>query len=136
MECIFCDIVAGRKPAHMVYENAHLIAFLDKYPIDEGHTLIVPKKHYERITDMSNEDVADLFTAVSPVARSMMMATGAVAFNVAQNNGKEAMQIVPHVHVHIIPRKAQKTAKWTKRSILDDKELEEIAKRARISQAP
>lgn len=136
MDCIFCDIIARKRPAHFVYENAHVVAFLDKYPIDDGHTLIVPKKHKERITDMSFEDITAVFAAVSPVARSMMRATGAVAFNLAQNNGREAMQIIPHMHVHVIPRKADKTAGWTKRSITSDDELLKIAKRARISQAP
>lgn len=136
MDCIFCDIVNRKRPAHIVYENAKIIVFLDKYPIDEGHTLIVPKKHYERITDMPNDEINAVFTAVSPVARSMMTATGGVAFNVAQNNGREAMQIVPHMHVHIIPRKANKTPGWSKRTITDETELVEIAKRARISQLP
>ncbi len=136
MECIFCDIVARKRPAHILYENARIIAFLDKYPIDDGHTLIVPKKHYERITDMPHEDVAAVFTAVSPVARSVMTATGAVAFNVAQNNGRDAMQIIPHMHVHVIPRQANKTLGWSKRTITDDAELLKVSKLVRISQAP
>lgn len=136
MECIFCDIVARKREAHIVYENARVIAFLDKYPIDDGHTLVVPKKHYERITDMPDEDIMAVFSAVSPVARSMMTAVGAVAFNVAQNNGREAMQIIPHMHVHVIPRKADKTAGWSKRTITDEAELEKIARLARISQSP
>lgn len=136
MGCIFCEIISRSRPAHFVYENAHLVAFLDRYPIDEGHTLIVPKTHYERLTDMSHDDVAAVFAAVSPVARSMMTATGAVAFNVAQNNGPEAMQIVPHVHVHVIPRKAERKPGWTRRRISDDAELLRIAAKARISQAP
>lgn len=136
MGCIFCDIIARRRPAHFVYENAHVAVFLDKYPIDEGHTLIVPKKHVEKLTDMTHEDVTALFAAVSPVARSMMTAVGASAFNVAQNNGAEAMQIVPHVHVHVIPRRPKKAAGWTKRRVADDAELLAVSKKARISQAP
>lgn len=135
MECIFCDIVSRKVHAHIVYENARIIVFLDKYPIDDGHTLIVPKKHYERITDMPDEDIAAVFTAVPPVARSVMAAVNAVAFNVAQNNGREAMQIVPHMHVHVIPRKADKSPGWSKRTISDESELEKIAARVRISQS-
>ncbi len=131
MECIFCDIVAKRRPAHMVYEDERHVAFLDKYPIDEGHTLVVPREHHERITDMRPDDVAALFATVPGVARTMMAATDGVAFNIAQNNGREAMQIVPHVHVHVIPRKADRKAGWTKRRIPEDAELAELAARAR-----
>ena len=115
----------------MVYEDERHVAFLDKYPIDEGHTLVVPREHHERITDMRAEDVAALFGAVPGVARSVMAATGGVAFNVAQNNGREAMQIVPHVHVHVIPRGAERRAGWTRRRIAKDGELAELAARAR-----
>lgn len=129
--CIFCDIVAGRRPAHVVYEDAAHVAFLDKYPIDCGHTLVVPRAHHERITDMDPAAVEALFGAVPGVARAMMGAAGAVAFNVAQNNGREAMQIVPHVHVHVIPRRAGRRAGWSKRSIVPDAELAALAGRAR-----
>lgn len=131
--CIFCEIVAGRRPAHIVYEDGAHVAFLDKYPIDTGHTLVVPRAHHERITDMGPDDVAALFGAVPAVARTMMRAAGAVAFNVAQNNGREAMQIVPHVHVHVIPRRAGRKAGWSKRSIAADSELAALAARARAA---
>ena len=129
--CIFCEIVDGRRAAHVVYEDAAHVAFLDKYPIDDGHTLVVPKSHHERITDMDPAAVSALFGAVPCVAQTMMRATGAVAFNVAQNNGREAMQIVPHVHVHVIPRQADRKAGWSKRSIVPDSELAALAARAR-----
>ncbi len=133
MGCIFCEIVAGRRPAHVVYEDAAHVAFLDKYPIDEGHTLVVPRAHHERITDMDARAVEALFGAVPGVARSVMRAAGAVAFNVAQNNGREAMQIVPHVHVHVIPRGAGRRAGWSRRAIAADAELAELAARARAA---
>lgn len=132
--CIFCEIVAGSRPAHVVYEDAAHVAFLDKYPIDAGHALVVPRAHHERITDMDARAVEALFGAVPGVARAVMRAAGAVAFNVAQNNGREAMQIVPHVHVHVIPRRAGRKAGWSRRSIAADADLAAMAARARAGQ--
>ena len=78
--------------------------FLDRYPIDMGHCLLVPKKHYERITDMSSADVGSIFSKVPKLASIILQETGASAFSLGQNNGREAKQIIGHVHVHIIPR--------------------------------
>jgi len=65
MTCIFCDILDKTRDAHIVYEDESHIAFLDKYPIDDGHTLVIPKKHYEKITDMDSEDVGKIFSSNS-----------------------------------------------------------------------
>ena len=135
MGCIFCDILAGRIPGHMLYSDQDHVAFLDKYPIDLGHCLIIPRTHYERITDMRSDAVGRLFSLVPRIASTIMVVTGADAFSVGQNNGRAANQIVPHVHVHIIPRYNKRGAVWTKRSILDDADLAKLAEkiRARLS---
>ena len=104
MACIFCDILSGKRDGHILYEDDSHLVFLDKYPIDDGHTLVIPKKHYERITDMEYDDVGKLFSLVPKVAKAVLLGAGADAFSLAQNNGKAAKQIIPHVHVHIIPR--------------------------------
>ena len=117
MACIFCDILDGKRKGHIVYEDAYHLAFLDKYPIDDGHTLVIPKKHYERITDMEYDDVGKLFSLVPKVAKAVLLGAGADAFSLAQNNGKAAKQIIPHVHIHIIPRYNSKGTVWTKRQI-------------------
>lgn len=123
MDCIFCDIISSNREGHFIYEDENHVAFLDKYPIDKGHTLVVPKQHYEKITDMPEEKVGILFSKIPKIAQAIMKTTGAVAFSLAQNNGRAAKQIIPHVHVHIIPRYAEMGAVWTKRTIPSSDDL-------------
>lgn len=79
--------------------------------------------------DMKKDDVSELFSLVPEIANAILKATGAVAFSIAQNNGKEAKQIIPHVHVHIIPRYSNKGTVWTKRGIPSDSELKDLAEK-------
>ncbi len=127
MDCIFCDIISKNREGHFIYEDESHVAFLDKYPIDKGHALVVPKKHHEKITDMPQEKVGELFSKIPRIAKAIMKTTGAVAFSLAQNNGRAAKQIIPHVHVHIIPRYAEMGAVWTKRTIPSSDELDALA---------
>ncbi|NJK78243.1 MAG: HIT domain-containing protein [Nanoarchaeota archaeon] len=129
MSCIFCDILSGVRDGHIIYEDSTHVAFLDKYPIDVGHSLVVPKKHYEKITDMDSNAVGDLFAIVPKIATAILSATKADAFSLGQNNGKAAKQIIPHVHIHIIPRYNHKGTIWTKRSISNNDELLLLAKK-------
>ena len=127
MACIFCDILDGTRDGHLVYEDNDHIAFLDKYPIDDGHTLVIPRKHHEKITDMDSNDVGKIFSLIPKIAKAVLAGTGADAFSLAQNNGKAAKQIIPHVHIHIIPRYNNKGTVWTKRQIQTDEVLSELA---------
>ena len=123
---IFTEIIEGKLLGFIIFEDEKHVAILDKYPIDTGHSLVIPKKPYEKITDMPKDEVAELFSLVPQIANAILKATGAVAFSIAQNNGKEAKQIVPHVHIHIIPRYADKATMWTKRQIPTDDELSNL----------
>ena len=131
MSCIFCDILDGKRNAHFLYEDRSHVAFLDKYPIDVGHSLVIPKKHHEKITDMDSKDVGDVFALVPKIARGILDATNADAFSLGQNNGRAAKQIIPHVHIHIIPRYNSTGTIWTKRQISDNDNLAELAKKIR-----
>jgi len=131
MSCLFCDILDGKKDGHFLYEDDLHVAFLDKYPIDVGHSLVIPRKHHEKITDMTPEEVGTIFSVVPKIAKAILEATSADAFSIGQNNGRAAKQIVPHVHIHIIPRYNNKGTVWTKRQITNDKELSELAKKIR-----
>jgi len=131
MGCLFCDILDGKKDGHFLYQDDSHVAFLDRYPIDVGHSLVLPRKHHEQITDMTPEDVGKIFAFVPKIAKAILEATGADAFSIGQNNGEAAKQIVPHVHIHIIPRYNSKGAVWTKRQIASDDELSELAKKIR-----
>lgn len=131
MDCLFCDILDGKKDGHFLYEDNSHVAILDKYPIDVGHGLVIPRKHHEKITDMTPEDVGNAFSIVPKIAKAIIDATGADAFSIGQNNGLAAKQIVPHVHIHIIPRYNNKGTVWTKRQISNYDELSELAKKIR-----
>ena len=131
MTCIFCDILDGKREGHIIYDDDDHIAFLDKYPIDDGHTLVIPKKHYERITDMNSNDVGKIFSLIPKIAKAVLLGAGADAFSLAQNNGKAAKQIIPHVHIHIIPRYNNKGTVWTKRQIPSSDVLSELAAKIR-----
>ena len=131
MQCIFCEIIEGKRKGYMIYEDEDHVAFLDIYPIDKGHSLVLPRKHYERVTDMTPEKVGILFSKIPKIAKGVIKTTQADAFSLAQNNGLAAKQIVPHVHVHIIPRFNHKDTVWTKRDIAKDEELQILAKQIR-----
>ena len=133
MATIFTEIIEGKRPGFIIFEDDNHMAILDKYPIDTGHSLVLPKIPYEKITEMPKNEVGELFSLIPEIANAILKATGAVAFSIAQNNGKEAKQIIPHVHVHIIPRYADKATLWTKRRIPSDDELEELRQKIKNS---
>ena len=133
MACVFCEILAGRMPAHVIYEDEFCISIMDRYPLERGHCLLIPRRHAERITDMDEAEVGSLFSRVPRIARAVLRATGASSFNVGQNNGREARQIVPHVHIHIIPRYGRAGTNWTSRQITTDEHLAGIARSIRES---
>ena len=103
-ETIFTKIIRGDIPCHRVYEDEHVLAFLDIGPISEGHTLVIPKEPAATLDKLSDEASAAIGRVLPRISRAVMAATGATAFNVLQNNGAEAHQAVFHVHFHIIPR--------------------------------
>ncbi len=103
-DCIFCKVVRGETPAHWVYEDEHTLAFLDIHPLTEGHTLVISKVHYEALEEPPAEEIARLFLAVQRVSGALRRAFGAPATTIGINNGRAAGQVVPHLHVHILPR--------------------------------
>lgn len=133
MPCVFCEIIRDKSKGHIIYEDDFHIAFLDRYPITEGHSLVVPKHHYEMITDMNANDTGSLFSIVPRLAKAVKYSTGADAFSLGQNNGRAARQIVPHVHVHIIPRYSDRDTMWTNRGMPEDSELSSLASKIRHS---
>ena len=113
--CIFCKIVKGEIPAAKVYEGKKFIAFLDISPANKGHALMIPKKHYEKIEEMPDEDGKEFGELQVKIAKSVMKATNAEGFNLLLNNGKAAGQEVMHAHMHIQPRFSSDDLhyKWT-----------------------
>jgi len=102
--CVFCRIIRGEAPAHVVYEDDRVLALLDIHPSAPGHTLIIPKAHVARVEDLPEEDAAALFRALHRLVGRIQAAVDAPASTVGVNNGPESGQEVPHVHIHVIPR--------------------------------
>jgi len=103
-DCVFCRIVAGEIPCTKVYEDDLCLAFMDSGPLADGHTLLIPKKHYEFLHEMPPEEVAHLARRLPAMAKAVQETMGAEGLNVLQNNGRVSGQAVPHVHFHFIPR--------------------------------
>jgi histidine triad (HIT) family protein len=103
-ETVFTKILRGEIPCHRIYEDAAVLAFLDVNPLSRGHTLVIPKEPAATIDQLSDDAAAAIGRALPRIARAVLAATGATAFNILQNNGAEAHQAVFHVHFHIIPK--------------------------------
>ena len=108
MDCIFCKIAKKVIPSKIIIESKNSVAFLDAFPLSRGHTLVIPKHHYEKIQDMSSNDNDDLFNTVYKVISKVDKITGSTLL--AVHNGKESGQEIPHVHVHLIPRQSDDLA--------------------------
>ena len=102
--CIFCKIVNNQIPSKIIFENDLCLAFLDISPISKGHTIIVPKRHYDNIEDISEQDLASIFKVVKKIATIIHQKLNIDGYNILQNNYKAAGQEINHFHVHIIPR--------------------------------
>jgi histidine triad (HIT) family protein len=101
---LFDRIVRGDLPSYKVYEDEHVVAFLDIGPLSKGHTLVVPKESKAYLHELSDESAAAIGRVLPRLCRAVVKATGASSYNVLQNNGRAAHQAVFHVHFHIIPR--------------------------------
>lgn len=106
-ETIFSKIIDGEIPCHRIYEDQHVLAFLDIGPLSEGHMLVIPKERKTFLHELSDDSAAAIGRVLPRLARAVMSATGAEDYNVLQNNGAAASQAVFHVHFHIIPRFAE-----------------------------
>ena len=105
-ECIFCKIIAREVSAHTVFENDHVVAFLDIHPASRGHTMVIPKVHAERLDQLDDRHIGPLFAGVKTVMRLLERALQPGGLNVGWNHGWAAGQHVNHLHVHLIPRYA------------------------------
>ncbi|MBI5254397.1 HIT family protein [Candidatus Falkowbacteria bacterium] len=104
MGCLFCEIINGKIPCYKVYEDADVFAFLDINPTMPGHTLVLPKKHCSGLLDVDVETLSKIMTAAQKITAAIQKALGSSGFNIIQNNGVPAGQVIEHLHFHIIPR--------------------------------
>ena len=128
--CLFCRIVSGEVAATVVYVDPNAIAFLDHRPLFHGHTLLVPRQHVETLVDLPSKLIEPFFTAAQSLARAVEFALDAEGTFVAMNN--RVSQSVPHLHVHIVPRRKKDGLKgffWPRTKYKDEEEMKKVQKK-------
>jgi histidine triad (HIT) family protein len=137
MACVFCEIVAATRPAHRVLEDEACVGFLDARPLFAGHVLLVPRPHFETLGDLPFDLVAPLFSGAQRLARAVESALGADGTFVAINN--KVSQSVPHLHVHVVPRKKKDGLRgffWPRQKYASDEEAARVASLIREACSP
>jgi len=121
--CIFCKIISGEFNSWKVYEDEHTFAFLDINPVNEYHTLVIPKKHYENMFDIPGDEAVHVIKAVKKIVDMYSKTLGLENIQIINNSGAQAQQDVFHIHFHIIPRFTgdNQNIKWTPRTELREK---------------
>jgi histidine triad (HIT) family protein len=105
-DCIFCWIVAGRSEGHEIYHDDATLAFMDIHPVNDGHCLVIPRRHFQKVFDMPPDAFGRVASAVVKVARAVNEVLRPAGISLVQANGEAAGQSVSHVHVHVLPRRA------------------------------
>ena len=127
-DCIFCQIVAGKASSHKVYEDEDTFAFMDIFPIGEGHVLVVPKSHSPNLFEITEGSMLAVSKTSNKIAEAMNQVLNPDGLTVAQLNGAAAGQTVFHYHIHLIPRQEGDPIDLRSRGRADDEHLAEIAK--------
>ena len=133
-ECSFCQLIAGEKASQIVFEDSVSVAFLDHRPLFPGHCLLAPRHHHETLADLPEELIEPLFTTAQQLARAVEVAMGAEGTFVAINN--RVSQSVPHLHVHVVPRRRKDGLKgffWPRQKYGSDAEMEAAAQAIRAA---
>lgn len=133
-DCIFCRIIKGEIPSTRVYEDDDVLAFLDINPVMSGHSLVIPKGHYETLLDIPEDLAARILPALARVGRAAMNATKADGFNCLQNNFAASGQVVFHSHWHIIPRfEGDGLRHWPHKTTVDAAAMQAVAEAIRAA---
>jgi len=135
--CTFCQIAAGELDAHLVYEDDDFVAFLDFRPLFHGHTLLIPRAHHETLTDLPGDLLGPFFSVAQRLAAAVPAVMEATGTFVAMNN--IVSQSVPHLHVHIVPRRPKDGLRgffWPRKRYRSDEEMASVAARIRSALVP
>jgi histidine triad (HIT) family protein len=124
--CIFCKIANGEIPSYKVYEDDKALAFLDIAPVSPGHTLIIPKKHFQNMESIPDDELIHSIKVVKKIGQVIKKKLNAPGYNISVNNDPIAGQIVPHLHFHVIPRKEGDGLKLWPQEKIDPKKAMEI----------
>ena len=123
--CLFCKITNGEAPSYKVYEDEDILAFLDINPVNIGHTLVIPKKHYENLYETPNEVLGKLISTVKKLSINIKEKLNADGINIMMNNDSSAGQVIFHTHIHIVPRFREDRFKHWKGEPYKEREAEE-----------
>lgn len=104
VDCIFCKIIAGEAPSNIIFENNEVVAFKPLNEVTKGHTLVIPKKHFENIFDIENEILEKLISTTKELSQKLLKDNDATGINLLHASGRDAQQSVFHFHLHIVPR--------------------------------
>ena len=118
MDCIFCKIINNELPSFKIYEDEFVLAFLDINPAAEGHALVIPKKHFENIFGMEEIYLQRVIAVAQKIAEKMIDIGLAEGINLYQANGRVAEQVVPHFHLHVVPRNTNDKLNFTQKGLL------------------
>ncbi len=131
-DCIFCRMVAGQIPVTKVYEDDVVLAFLDIGPVSDGHTLVIPRRHFEKLHDCPPELLGQISSRLGKITGAIVNAMNSAGYNILCNNGRAAGQLIEHLHFHIIPRNAGDGVfdRWPSYKYAEGK-IEKIAARIR-----
>ncbi|NOZ58229.1 MAG: HIT family protein [Euryarchaeota archaeon] len=132
-DCVFCKIVKGELPCYKLYESELVLAFLDINPVTRGHALVVPKRHAERLSQLSGEEVKEVFSVAARVAEASLSKLNARGANFWVNQGSIAGQVVKHFHAHVVPRYSEEEIKIEVRGEkLSEEEMKSVAEKLRL----
>lgn len=134
-DCIFCKIVSGDIPSYKIYEDDRVFAFLDIKPLSKGHTLVLPKEHFENVFDIPKDLYAYMFEVAKNISANIKEKYEPEGIFINQNNGEMAGQSVPHIHIHVKPiyNESQKHREEDKRMQLSTEEMEKICNDLKIA---
>jgi len=129
-DCLFCKMAAGHIPVAKIYEDEIVLAFLDIGPISDGHTLVIPKRHFDKLHECPAELLSQVFSRIGRIAGAVAAAMDSDGYNLLCNNGRAAGQLIEHLHFHIIPRKTgdRLFSRWPSYKYEDGK-IEQIAEK-------
>lgn len=130
--CIFCKIVKNKIPSYKIYEDKKTFAFLDINPLTLGHTLVIPKKHYENIFDCKDKVLADCMKTIQKISLHYKETLNCTGINILQSSGKSAQQEVLHIHFHIIPRYEEDGLKLVNKTTEIKEDINELHQKLKL----
>lgn len=130
--CIFCKIVSNEIPSYKVYEDDFVLAFLDIAPVNYGHVIVIPKKHYANMEEVSDDDLCRVIKVVKKVGQSLKENFGTIGYNIQENDDSVAGQVVSHLHFHLIPRLENDGLTLWAGGRYGDGEMEQVVEKIKI----